>query len=273
MGPPPHPSIRLLHWHPAEAAERGARLAALGFAVDASPLDGMAGLRALGDKPPDAVVIDLGRLPSNGRAIAVALRKRKATRHLPLLFVGGAPDKVARAREVLPDAVFTTWERIDTDLRAALTDPPEVRVVPASIMDAWAGTPLPTKLGVEERSRLVLLDAPDGFEGTLGCLPLGAVVSRERHGPRAVTLWFVRQRGALERDLAGVAAEAHPGWLWIAWPKKGTGVPTDLVQQTVREVGLAAGLVDSKVCRVDDTWAALRFSRRKQRRSGRLTPS
>jgi len=259
------PAVRLLHWHPAEAAERGERLAALGFVVDASPLDGMADLRALRQQPPAAVVIDLSRLPSHGREVAVLLRQGRTSRHVPLLFVGGAPDKVARAREVLPDAVFTTWDRIGHDLREALADPPQVRVVPSSIMDAWAGTPLPRKLGVKDGSTLVLADAPDGFETTLGELPPGATVTRHREGPRAVTLWFVRDREDLERRIAEVANQAHPGWLWIAWPKKSTGIPTDLAQQAVRDVGLAAGLVDSKVCRVDETWAALRFSRRKER--------
>lgn len=237
----------------------------MGFTVDASPLEGMAGLRAMRDRPPRAVVVDLGRLPSHGREVAVALRHGRGTRNVPLLFVGGAPDKVARARDVLPDAVFTSWERVGDDLRHALAHPPEVRVVPGSIMDAWAGTPLPAKLGVKAGATVVLVDAPDGFEETLGSLPQGASVSRRAEEPRAVTLWFVRRREDLERQLARVAGGAYPGWLWIAWPKKGTGLPTDLVQQVVREVGLAAGLVDSKVCRVDDTWAALRFSRRKHR--------
>jgi len=259
------PVVRLLHWHPAEAVERGERLAAMGFAVDASPLEGMAGLRALRQRPPDAVVVDLGRLPSHGREVAVELRRGKATRHVPLLFVGGAPDKVARVHEVLPDAVYTAWDRIGEDLRAALHSPPEVRVVPTSIMDAWAGTPLPRKLGVKPDTTVVLVDAPEGFESGLGELPAGATVTRRHDGPRSVTLWFVSRREALERRLAEVATEARPGWLWIAWPKKGAGIPTDLVQQTVRDAGLAAGLVDSKICRVDDTWAALRFSRRRGR--------
>ena len=113
---------------------------------------------------------------------------------------------------------------------------------------------------------MVLVDAPEGFERTLDGLPAGATVTRRGDGQRQVTVWFVATRNELEQGLAAVAASAHPGWLWIAWPKKGSAVPGDLVQQTVREVGLAAGLVDSKVCRIDDTWAALRFSRRKPKR-------
>ena len=102
------PCIRLVHWNAAEAAERAARLAHGGLRVDHAPLD-PAGLKALRADPPDAVVIDLSRLPSHGRDLGAALRQSKATRGIPLVFVGDDPAKVARVRELLPDAIYTDW--------------------------------------------------------------------------------------------------------------------------------------------------------------------
>jgi CheY-like chemotaxis protein len=257
--------VRLLHWHADEAEERAEGLRALGHEVEATPPFEPEAVKALREHPPDAFLVDLSRLPSHGREVAVLLRQGKRTRTVPLLFVGGAPDKVARVQAVLPDAVYTTWERVAEDLSSTLANPPEVRIVPGSIMDAYAGTPLPQKLGVKAGSVLDLVDAPEHFEGTLGELPEGTTVSRQQGGGAAVTLWFVRERRELERRFVAIAAAAEPGWLWVAWPKKGSGVPSDLDQQAVRDVGLAAGWVDSKVGRIDATWAALRFSRRRSR--------
>jgi len=95
--------VLLVHWNPEEARERASRLRASGHRVEVYAGRGGEGLRELRDRPPDAVVIDLSRLPSHGRAVAVFLRQQKGTRHVPLVFVEGEPEKVARARSLLPD--------------------------------------------------------------------------------------------------------------------------------------------------------------------------
>lgn len=254
--------IRLVHWHAAEAEERAGWLRVLGYEVDPEPLS-PAGLRALGQDPPAAVVVDLGRLPSQGRDLGLQLRLRAATRHLPLLFVGGKPEKVERVREVLPDAVFTTWDGIGPALEAAMASPPADPVVPKSAFDVYAGTPLPKKLGIKSGSTVALVGAPKGFEATLGDLPEGVTVSRELADQPEVTLWFTRSQSALEAGIDEMAEQAGEGRLWIVWPKKVSGVASDLSQQVVRQVGLDAGLVDFKVCSVDATWSGLCFTRRK----------
>ena len=99
--------ILLVHWHAGEAEERADRLRGLGHEVMPLSAGGGEGLRELRDDPPDAVVIDLGRIPSHGRAVATFLRQQKATRPAPIVFVSGAPKKVAKTRELLPDAVYT----------------------------------------------------------------------------------------------------------------------------------------------------------------------
>ena len=103
--------MHLVHWNAGEAGERAGWLRDAGFEVRCEPLS-PAELRRLGEDPPDAVVVDLGRLPSQGRDLAMQIRIRKTTRHVPLVFVDGAPEKVARIQSQLPDAVYTTWDEI-----------------------------------------------------------------------------------------------------------------------------------------------------------------
>ncbi len=154
--------IRLIHWHADEAKVRAEQLRLEGYDVACDLPEPPVLLRQLRSDPPSAVIIDLSRVPSRGRDVAVALRTYKDTRAVPLVLVGGDPDKLARVRELLPDA------------------------------------------------------------------------------------------GRIRRNA-----------LWIAWPKKAASPAIDLTQQAMREAGLAAGLVDYKICSIDETWSALLFRRRK----------
>lgn len=139
--------IRLIHWYAREAAERAARLRAAGYRVEIDPLTTDV-LRRIGGKPPAAVVIDLGRIPSQGRDAALALRTSRAARRVPLVFAGGEPEKVERVRGVLPDAVYTDWRRIGGALKRAIAHPPIDPVVPESSLAGYSATPLPRKLGI-----------------------------------------------------------------------------------------------------------------------------
>jgi hypothetical protein len=252
--------VRLVHWNTAETAACATMLHAAGFDVETSPVRGPADLRALAESPPDAVVIDLSRAPSHGRDVALAIRTRKGTRHLPLVFVEGEPAKVDAMKALLPDATYTAWRGIRAALRHAVAAPPAEPVVPPSPLAGYASTPLPRKLGIKPGAMLALVGAPARFESVLGTLPPDAIVAR-RPGPRpTLTLWFVRRRAELERRIAAIAARSDG--LWISWPKQASGLATDLTQAVVREIGLAAGLVDFKICALDETWSALRFARR-----------
>ena len=254
--------VRLIHWHAGEAKERIQRLESAGVAVDFRPLDGGAALRELWEAPPSAVVIDLTRLPSHGRDVAVLLRERKRTRRVPLIFVDGDPDKVARVQALLPDAVFTTWSCIESSLRQAMADTPEDPVVPGSSMAGYAGTPLWKKLRIKANSTVGLVGAPPGFEEALGQLPQNVTFRRRLRGLFDLIIWFVGARRDLEGRIERMGqAMSDSGGLWIAWPKKASGVASDVSQASVRQVGLAAGLVDYKVCSIDATWSGLLFSR------------
>jgi len=107
------------------------------------------------------------------------------------------------------------------------------------------------------------VDAPDDIESTLGPLPEGVTLRRTSRGRRDLTVWFAGSPRDLERRIGRMVAFAEQGRLWIAWPKKSSGSSAGLSQTLVRKVALAAGLVDFKVCAIDATWAALRFSIRK----------
>ncbi len=136
-----------------------------------------------------------------------------------------------------------------------------VQNVSRSPRAGYSGTPLPAKLGIKPDSTVALIDAPDTFEQTLGKLPPGVVLSRNPGGKQPLALWFVTSLHDFRSRLRSVAAST--GRVWIIWPKKSSGVATDLSEQTIRDGGLAIGLVDYKVCAVDSTWSGLLFTRRK----------
>lgn len=258
------PRVRLLHLRPLEAAERMAALYALGYDVLFDPLDDRDALKRVWQTPPDAYIFDITRVPSHMRELAISLRERKATRRIPMVFAGGDPVKVARLRETLPDAVYAPWDAIGGALAEAIAHPPETPVVPESLFAGYSGTPLPKKLGVKPGMTVALLDAPESFAATLGPLPDGATLAWDTAAPGPLAVWFVRSRAELEEGLArAMAAVEERGALWMAWPKRASGVTTDLTQQAVREAGLAAGLVDYKVAAIDGTWSGLLFIRRK----------
>jgi hypothetical protein len=125
----------------------------------------------------------------------------------------------------------------------------------------YSGTPLARKLGIQAGARLVLIGAPDGIDSTLGPLPDGVRVRRRLAGsPPELIVAFFSRRSALERRLPGLSAALDPaGGLWIAWPKRASGVATDVTEDVVRTLGLATGLVDNKVCAIDQVWSGLRL--------------
>ncbi len=124
----------------------------------------------------------------------------------------------------------------------------------------YSGTPLVRKLGIKPGSRLGLLGAPSAFDRTLGELPRDVSVRRRARGPLDVIIAFYSRRSQLERRLPALRACLDPaGGLWIAWPKRASGFATDVSENVVRELGLAAGLVDNKVCAIDEVWSGLRF--------------
>jgi hypothetical protein len=136
-------------------------------------------------------------------------------------------------------------------------------------MAGYSGTPLPQKLGIKPEHRLLLLGAPKGFEKTLGKLPEGVVVAKRLAGKSTfdVVVRFVTEKAELKKELPRlIAALDEDGGLWVAWPKKASGVATDMTEDRVRELALPKGLVDNKVCAIDDVWSGLRCVIRLEKR-------
>jgi hypothetical protein len=253
------PRIRLFHWKAVEAKPLIAQLRAEGYTVDYSGEDHLARhFPALRESPPHAIVIDLSRLPSHGRHVAVALRAQKKIRSIPIVFVDGDPEKVKKIRADFPDAIHTSRAKLGSALKRAkpVADP----VSPPSSTRTVA-----QKLGIRSAVRVAVIDAPRGYAKSIGPLPAGAALEEESAETLPVTLWFVRE--AVEfldalprmRDLAGSSR------LWVVYPKQQAKpkAPGEVTLDFIRNEAMAAGLVHRAICSVDATWTAMLFGPRK----------
>ena len=139
-------------------------------------------------------------------------------------------------------------------------------------MAGYSGTPLIKKLGIKEEFRIAFVGAPKGFQKELGILPKNVKVTTATSRPLDLILLFVRSRSDLEKRFSLLAANLSAnGMFWIAWPKKSSGVVTDLSFDVVQRLGLAAGLVDVKICAVNEIWSGLKFVYRLKDRKKQVT--
>jgi hypothetical protein len=124
----------------------------------------------------------------------------------------------------------------------------------------YSATPLVKKLGIKPGLRVAFVSAPEGFDRLLGDLPDGVAVRSRLGGPLDVIVFFTQNRRELETRLPALRRAMDPAArLWIAWPKRSSGVETDMTEGAVRELGLANRLVDNKVAAIDDTWSGLQL--------------
>jgi hypothetical protein len=124
----------------------------------------------------------------------------------------------------------------------------------------YSGTPLPEKLGVKPGAKVMLVNAPDGFEATLGDVPPGATLVRNGNGKRDLTLVFIRTKAELVRRSAAIAKACKQGPVWVCWPKRSSPMFRDVTENMLRDVLLPLDIVDTKVCAIDEDWSGLRFS-------------
>jgi hypothetical protein len=247
--------VALVHQKPEEASDALERLRAGAFDAACVTVKSAADFRRLRESPPSVLVVDLSRAPSHGRAVAGEWRRNRTTRYVPLVFLGGDAEKVAMVRQSFPDAVYASAATLVESVRHAMRNAPEDPVV-IPPMSEYTHSPLPKKLGIGPGTAYHVINEPQGFRRKLGAEPGAAPAHR--------VLFFVRSAAELKKGLrAAIGAVAAGGGLWIVYPKKASGVETDLTQQSVRETGMAAGWVDYKVCAVDETWTGLCFARRK----------
>ena len=259
--------IRLFHWNVAEAEEKTLILKSLGYEVDYEPYPPKA-LKQLRNNPPAAVIIDLSRLPSQGRDIAVNILHAKATRNIPIIFVEGNSQKVQQIETHVPDAIYTHYDQIGEALKKAFTDPPKVKQIPKSIFEPYKQASLAKKLGIRPNSRVVLVDPPGDFTKTLGELPQNVAIQNRLSSKSDIVILFAAKKERLRSQIVEIINELPlRGKLWIAWQKQGSKTGTSVTQGTARKTGLALGLVDYKICRIDQEWTALLFTRREHKNS------
>ncbi len=252
--------LRLFHWRAEEAKPLLTLLQAAGYSVDYK--EPVSSYREVRSSPPDAIVIDLSRLPSHGREVAVFLRGSKATRHVPIVFVGGEPEKIEGVRRVLPDAVYTPVSRLRSALRSAIANPPADPLKPAQMMDRWGTRTTAQKLGIAANSRVFVVDPPSGYARAIGDLPEGASFEEESPTDCAVSLWFVHGIAEFQAALPRMRTLAARSRLWILWRKSRRD---GLNGNVVRSGAINVGLVDYKICSIDETWSAMVFAIKKAR--------
>jgi hypothetical protein len=134
-------------------------------------------------------------------------------------------------------------------------------------MAGYSGTPLAQKLGIKPGQRVATLEAPKGYRQLLAPVPAGVSLTKEVTADTSFLHLFVKERASLEKELKRLRRLlANTGVLWISWPKKSSGVKTDITEDVIRDVGLPLGFVDVKVCAVDETWSGLKLMIRRENR-------
>lgn len=236
-----------------------------GFTVESARLNTSRLISTFKENPPAAIVIDLDRLPSHGRAVATALRSSPSTRRIPIVFAGGAAKKIEVFSQELPDAVFPAWANVLAAVRNALQSAPVNPVKPVPLMERYAGVELARKLGLRADAPCALIGAPDGFAETIDGLPEDFAFQPKIAPDTKLIVWFVRTGAEMVFAVEQARLRMPPGAsLWIVHPKRAGGLRCDFVASDVRQSALALGLVDYKICAVDADWTGMKFARRKK---------
>jgi CheY-like chemotaxis protein len=255
------PRVRLFHWRADEAKPLIATLRAGGYTVDYPGDKANGSWRSLRENPPLAAIIDLTRLPSHGRHVAAEIRATKSLRHIPIVFVDGDPEKVERIRKDLPDAVYTSRSRLVSALKRVtpLTDP----VAPPRMMNR-ADRTTAEKLGIKAGAKVALIDPPADYLRVLGKLPRDVSLDEQPEENLPLTLWFVRDPDRYAAALPSMRRRATQTRIWIIYPKQQAGrSASGLTQAFIRETAISVGLVDYKVCSVNEVWTGLLFTKKK----------
>jgi CheY-like chemotaxis protein len=253
--------VRIVHWKPAEAEALVETCRAGGFEVEFDATDLPLVAKTIRRTMPDALVIDLTRMPSYGRELAFAIRRTKYTRQIPIVFVDGEPEKVEAIRRQLPDAVFASRKQLCARIKAACGRRIPNPVTPPGVMERYASRSKAQKLGIKEGSTVALFDAPRDYAAVLGELPAGVELVEDPDDVHPVTLWFVRDPREYQAGLRRMRTIADRTKLWVVWRK---GSTDGLTSNLIREAANEAGLVDYKICAVSSEWSGMVFARRKK---------
>ena len=256
--------IRLIHWNPAEAQERATRLPDDEFDVDHAPLNPPA-CEPYAPTHPTPYSSTLAACPPTAATSAYPCARPRPPVGFPSSLSTATPPRLRACASCCPTPSIPTGP---TSSPPCATPSPTRPPSPSCSSPAWPATPVrPCRAnsGIKPGYAIALPGEPDDFEATLGDLPDPVTLRRRVQGRCDLIVWFVGSRRQLRQRVQRYGARAGPGGLWICWPKKASGVKTDLSERVVRETGLANGLVDYKIAAIDQTWSGLRFTRRKPR--------
>jgi len=258
--------IRVVHWKDSESGPLLKACRACGFEVEYTAEDLPLIARVVrgsvsSNAAPDALVIDLTRLPSHRRELALAIRARKYTRGIPIVFVDGAPEKVAAIRKLLPDATYATRRQLCARVKAACAKKIANPAAPPTVMERYGTRTKAQKLGIKEASSVAVIDAPRDYATVLGEMPASVEFHEDPDQTHPVTLWFIRDPRDYRDGLRRMRALAAKTKLWVVWPKGGK---SGLNSNVVREGGNEVGLVDYKICALGEQWSGMVFAPRRQ---------
>lgn len=260
-------TLRLVCWKEADAKRHAAELRRAGYRIVAEPVANPGGaVRYFREVDPDAVVIDLDRLPSHGRELGMSLCASKSTCHLPLVFAGGLAAKVDPIRAAIPGATFVPWEDVPAAIERAMAQPPSPRLRSRELLKATGAGALERKLDIKAQTHFAIVPLTGDaswLSEILTSIPYGSVPQRRLDASTTLALFIVNTR----RELIHAFTQARTSLprnasLWIVHPKQTSSLAGDFNQDDVREAGLSYGFVDYKVCAVDKDWSALKFARR-----------
>lgn len=250
--------ICLYHWKASEAQPILSALRGAGHEVDYREKPGTYG--DLRRDPPDLFLIDLSRQPSMGRELAVFFRGSKSLRLIPIVFVDGDPAKVAPICRLMPDAQYTSLSRVKAAVRSALAHPPVNPIRPPQMEERIAGRSTAQKLGIAADSRVAVIDPPPDYARAIGEIPEGARYVEDSTAGCKLALWFVHDPAEFQASLPRMRRLCATTRLWIAWRK---GKRDGLNETIIRQGAIDVGLVDYKICSINETWSAMLFAVKK----------
>ena len=249
------PFVQVVHWKPAEAEALVALCRGAGFEAECCPDPaGPAVTRWLRARVPDAIVIDLTRLPSHGRELGAWLRETKKTRHIPLVYVDGEADKVERIKSLLPDAVFTQRSGLRSALKSALRKGARNAALPPPAIVRFGGRTAAQKIGIKRGMKVAVIDAVAEYEELLGALPDDVEFLEDPAKPQELTLWFLHDFDGLMSALNRMRRLAPRTRMWMVWRK---GTRRDVTFHSIVTAAAEVGLALSKLCAVDAVWSAV----------------
>jgi hypothetical protein len=262
--------VRLFHWKAAEAGPLLKALRSAGHQVDYAEQWGSDISREIAAAPPDVFVFDLSRLPSHGRYLAIHLHGRKATRHIPLVFLGGDPDKAGTIRRELPDAVYADIALARSAIRSALARPPVNPATPTPMMRSYGARSTAAKLGIHENGEVGVIDPPRDYRAAIGEIPSGVVFVEEDAERCPLVLWFFHDAEAYREALPRLRRMTADKKVWILWRKSANG-RTGVTLPFLRAAAAEFGLIDYKVCSVNRAWSGILVARRRARKDSERT--